>query len=206
MNVTTEIKMDLVKRGIIPVIDAVQGDALTRQIRIVLYSGGTEWTVPEGVSAMARFVRPDGSGGLYDTLDDGTAAFSVSGNVMTVVLAPAVTAVSGSVFFAVTLVQGSAELSTFTMTIYVQKSPSATSSENGEYVQMNSFLPNTIGAAAGKYLCVKETDASGRVTVLETVGTDTTLSESGKAADAKAVGDAIGDINAVLDAINGEAV
>lgn len=36
--------------------------------------------------------------------------------------------------------------------------------------------------------------------------TDETLSESGKAADAKAVGDAIGDINAVLDAINGEAV
>ena len=35
---------------------------------------------------------------------------------------------------------------------------------------------------------------------------DTTLTQSGKAADAKAVGDALGDISSLLDAINGEVV
>ena len=36
--------------------------------------------------------------------------------------------------------------------------------------------------------------------------TDTNLNTSGKPADAKVVGDAIGDISAALDAINGEVI
>lgn len=35
---------------------------------------------------------------------------------------------------------------------------------------------------------------------------DTTLTQSGKAADAKAVGDAIGDISTALDTLNGEVI
>ena len=39
-----------------------------------------------------------------------------------------------------------------------------------------------------------------------TVEIDSTLTQSGYAADAKVVGDKIGNINSILDAINGEVV
>lgn len=52
------------------------------------------------------------------------------------------------------------------------------------------------------------TNIKERVTKLEkgTITTDTTLTKSGAAADAKTVGDMIGDITTLLDAVNGEVI
>jgi hypothetical protein len=58
MIVTTKVKMDIVRKEILPRIDAVQGDANTRTLELLLYAQGKIWTVPEGVCAIASPTAP----------------------------------------------------------------------------------------------------------------------------------------------------
>lgn len=146
MIITHKIKMDLSRRGPLPKIDAVQGDALTRQIQLEFYSNGTAWEVPDGVSAVVRFVKPDGTGGIYDTLPDGAAAYTIEGNTVSVILAPEVTTVSGAVFLAVTLIQGDAELSSFALTIHVQHNPNATVEGGVQSITLSTLVKNAVEA------------------------------------------------------------
>ena len=146
MIITQNLKMDLSRREAMPRIDAVQGDALTRQIQLELYSNGTAWEIPEGVSALVRFVKPDGTGGIYDTLPDGTAACTMEGNTLWVILAPEVTAVSGAVFLAVTLIQGDAELSSFALTVNVQPNPNAELDGSVNSITLSALVKNAVEA------------------------------------------------------------
>lgn len=60
-------------------------------------------------------------------------------------------------------------------------------------------------SAVGRILFLQTRD-SEKIPVGAVDGVDATLSVSGDPADAKAVGDALGDIASALDAINGEVV
>lgn len=168
MIITHKIEMDLSRRGVTPRIDAVQGDALTRQIQLELYSNGTAWEIPEGVSALVRFVKPDGTGGIYDTLPDGTTACTTEGNTVSVILAPEVTTVSGAVLLAVTLIHGDAELSSFALTINVQHNPNATV-EGG--IQ-NATLAAMVGKAVEAYMKENPVESSGGVKTVNGVEPD----------------------------------
>ena len=76
MTITHKLKLDLQRKGELQRIDVVQGDALTRQVDLVLENGGKPWLFPI-CEPVARYCKPDGTMGVYDTLPTGTPAFSI---------------------------------------------------------------------------------------------------------------------------------
>lgn len=164
MIVTHKINMNLDKPGNTPRVDVMQGDAYTREIQFNLFSGGATWDIPNGTQVLVRFQKPDGTGGTYDALPDGTSASTISGNTVTVTLAPQVTTAAGIVFLAVTLVQGVQELTTFSMLVNVQGNTTAAVSASGDYVSVAGMIPVASGASSGQVLVVKSVDENGNVT------------------------------------------
>ena len=88
-------------RRYLPGLDAVQLDADTRVLELTLMAGGVAWEVPSGMGVSVAFRKSDGRGGWYDKLPDGSKACSVSGNVVTAVLAPEVLTCAGKTEVAV---------------------------------------------------------------------------------------------------------
>ena len=139
MMITNHVNLDLQQPGQPAVINAVQEDRCTRQLKIKLTSGGADWPVPDTASVLVCFSRPDGAGGQYDTLPTGAAAWSAEGNVLTVLLAPQVLAVSGVVSLWITLSEGDSRLSTFAVLVNV--APRAgTDQDGGELLDVGSLI------------------------------------------------------------------
>lgn len=158
MIITTNITMDLSRRGPTQVISAVQDDRCSRALAMVLTSGGVAWEPPEGTTAQIRYRKPDGTGGNYDALPDGTPAWTIAGNVLTVALAPQVCTVPGRVTLTAALVQGETQLHTFVVGIDVQPNPGLqATSEN--YYKIAGALPDS-GWEPDRYL---GTDSEGKV-------------------------------------------
>lgn len=124
MLITHKIQMDLQRFGIMPYLEVVCGDAYTRQLELSLFSGGSAWTVPEDVSAVVRYSRSDGYGGLYDKLPDGNVACTITGNMVTAILAPQVLSAPGFAKVSVALVNGDLVLGTFPVGINIKEDPS----------------------------------------------------------------------------------
>ena len=123
MDITHKISLDLQQTGARQVMFAKQGDCLTRIARLLLYDGGTEFTVPSGTITQIAYAKQDGKGGVYDTMPDGSAACTMSGNVVTAKLHPQMFSVAGIVACELRLLTGSgAQLSTFSWFITVQAS------------------------------------------------------------------------------------
>lgn len=174
MIITTNITMDLSRRGPEQVISAVQDDRYSRNIAMVLTSGGVAWEPPEGTTAQIRYRKPDGTGGSYDTLPDGTPAWTIEGSTLTVALAPQVCTVPGRMTLTAALVQGETQLHTFVLGIDVQPNPGLqVTSEN--YYKIAGALPDS-GWEPDKYLgtdgegkVVTKTAPAGGLTLLGTV-------------------------------------
>lgn len=139
MQVTKRLVMDLAQAGLPPTVWAVQGDSGTRTLQLVLKVNGLDWEIPAGAALLVRYRRSDGTGGVYDTLPDGAKAWSVQGNVLTVTLAPQVTAVSGAVELALTLVEGLRQLSTFCLSLQVSRLPGG-SADSRDYCNLAAWL------------------------------------------------------------------
>ena len=123
MDITHKISLDLQQTGARQVMFAKQGDCLTRIARLLLYDGGTEFTVPSGTIMQIAYAKPDGKGGVYDTMPDGSVSCTVSGNVVTAKLHPQMFSVAGIVACELRLLTGSgAQLTTFSWFITVQAS------------------------------------------------------------------------------------
>lgn len=111
MLVTHKITIDLLRKGIAPLLDAVQGDS-ARQVEITLVAGGEGWSVPDGASFSASYRRSDGVTGNYSTVG-GVSAFSVSENKLTVAIEPKLLEEAGTVVLQVTITSGSSQVTTF---------------------------------------------------------------------------------------------
>ena len=134
MKITSKLQIDLATRGISPRISAVQNDANTRELEITLTVGGESWQVPTGVTAAVAYRKPDGTRGLYDTLPDGTKAVSISGNVVTAVLAPQALTVAGDISAAVILNDKDLnQLATFPFVIAAAPNPAAGAASDNYY-------------------------------------------------------------------------
>lgn len=218
MIVTHKIRVDLARKGLMPCIEAVQGDRYSRNLEAELYAHGKPVTLPAGGAVLIRYRKPDGTGGSYDTLPDGTKAWHMAENVLTVALAPQVCTAPGQVELVLTLLAGQAELSSFRILLEVQPLPGGVG-ESREYINTTCFIPQPEGAVAGQYLAVSSLSKDGRIATVESVdppksayelareggytGTeaefrqqlakniDATLTASGVAADAAAVGQAL---------------
>lgn len=169
LKILHKISMDL-DRYSVPGFDAVCGDRYTWELEIALYAGGAAWEIPAGTSVTVRYQKPDGSAGVYDLLPDGTAAWGIRGNVVTVMAAPQTMTVPGCVILTVRLTAGGREISTFQIIMNVRPAVGLVESESGDYWYLSGSLPQPKNAAVGEVLVVDSVDSMGRVTGLRTAG------------------------------------
>lgn len=165
MIVTHKIKMDLTNRGITPVVDVMQDDQYSRNLEISLYTGNGAFALPEECAVLIRYKKPDGQGGFYDSMPDGTRAWSADGNAVTVALAPQVCTVAGNVSLNIVLLCGCRQLSSFEISLRVGKC-SQGNFDSAKYVNISNFLPQAVGASVGQLLKVAEVDVDGKVTAV----------------------------------------
>jgi len=141
MVITHNFTMALNRRGVTPVVDAVQGDSLTRKVAVTLKEdGGAAWPVPDGVTAAVAFRKPDGHKGLYDKLPDGSNAVAVSDNTVTAVLAPEVLSCAGEVWAAIVLHDKNLkQLATFPVCIRVAANPAYGVTASNDYYNYSTM-------------------------------------------------------------------
>lgn len=128
MQITQSIDLNLSIDGIPPQLHMPQGDG-GRIISASLWDGAKIYSPPDGTMCMLRFRKPDGTGGLYDTAEDG-AKINLANNVATIPVALQVLAVGGPVRCQVELYAPAAEgellsanrLATFTFLLFVAPS------------------------------------------------------------------------------------
>lgn len=107
MQITQSIDLNLSIDGIPHQLHMPQGDG-GRIISASLWDGATIYSPPDGTMCMLRFRKPDGTGGLYDTAEDGTK-INLANNVATIPVALQVLAVGGPVRCQVELYAPAAE-------------------------------------------------------------------------------------------------
>lgn len=128
MQITQSIDLNLSIDGIPHQLHMPQGDG-GRIISASLWDGATIYSPPDGTMCMLRFRKPDGTGGLYDTAEDGTK-INLANNVATIPVALQVLAVGGPVRCQVELYAPAAEgellsanrLATFAFILFVAPS------------------------------------------------------------------------------------
>lgn len=177
MNITNKVNMDLQQPGFVPVIQVMQRDWYSRSIELTLYSGGEAWAVPGTASALVCYSKADGKGGEYDTLPDGTQAWSAAGNVLTVTLAPQVLTTAGPVNLAVSLMEGAEQISTFQILLNVQAAVGGAREDSEEYAYVTGLLPAPPVAKVGQIFRIASINEQGRVTGVTAVDWDTLAEE-----------------------------
>lgn len=163
MKTTHKIKMDLVRQGIPPRVSVVQGDAYSRQLEIGLYADKRPWKVPENAQVIIRYRKPDRTSGSYDTLADGTSAVAVSGNLVSILIAPEALSIAGTVVLMVTILLGQQQLSTFSIDLVVQPNCVTDWNDTEQAAWIAAFLPSPEDATPGQYLTVGDVDEKGHV-------------------------------------------
>lgn len=142
MVVTKKLTLDLARKTILGTVDAVRGDSAIA-LELTLLCDGAPWVIPADASVMLRYCQGD-AGGEYDTLPDGTAAWQISGNVLTVRLAPQVCSAAGKTDFQVAVFQGTNQISTFRMVVEVE--PEVSGSDQPEaYTNLAQWLKENAG-------------------------------------------------------------
>lgn len=185
--ITNYVTVDLLRQSsIAQVVHAVQDDKYSRDICFAILSGGQPWTVPAGATVTVRFLKPDGTGGNYDTMPDGGAAATIEGNTVTVKLAPQVLTVAGKVRLAMSLESGGTKINTFTVVIQVESNPGVVA------VSSNFFkIAGTLSDAGWTPNMILGTDENGNVIAVEN--------------PADRMEELVAGINAALDELIGEA-
>lgn len=181
-----EIKIDFDNPGFPQRLDVMENDAQSRFFKAVLYKDGKAYTAPSGAtySIMYRGFGPQNEG-WYDTINDGAgkrAACSVSGNVVTCEIARQALRVPGhvSVVLCVTGSNG----------YMLHGWPIDCNCRNDNY---------TGGTSVESFFYITQVTNADWTSAIQTWEElknmiDPTLSISGKAADAKATGDAVDKI------------
>ena len=169
MKLLTTLTMDLLRPGAAPLIHAVRDDSHSRAVQIALLRDGVPWHLPKGIQAVIRYAKPDGTGGAYDTLPDGTNAWQTAGNRLTVLLAPQVFTVPGRVTLSVSLISEDTQLSLFPVLLQVAPLAVPEGLESQDYCFVRGFLPAPMNAAVGDYLRVASVNPQGTVTAVEAV-------------------------------------
>lgn len=162
MHSTKRIVIDLLSNGYSEPSHVVQGDAYSRAVELDIRQEKTRWTIPDGLAVVVEYHKPDGTKGVYDTLPDGTRAWSAEGNILTLQLAPQMLTAPGTVVTQVRMMKGDAILSLFKFHVFVHQRIAGGISE--DYINLDTFLPQVEGAKVGQYFEVAEVDDAGRAT------------------------------------------
>ena len=95
MVVTKTFNVDLVRLEVPPTWACMQGDANSRAICYRLYAYGSSYEIPSGVSLRIAYEKADKTSGVYSQLPDGSSAYEISGNTVTIRLIEDISAKSG---------------------------------------------------------------------------------------------------------------
>ena len=147
MIVTQTIYMDLTRMTELPQVHAVQGDTCSRCVAVKLAMDGRAWNPPKDTSAAVRYAKPDGTGGHYASLPDGSAACTIRDNCVEVMLAPQMLAVPGKVLAQVELVCREKILATFAIEILVEKDPAVGLIQSQNYVNWAQRVEDRLATA-----------------------------------------------------------
>lgn len=126
MSINQTVDLNLSASVMPPVLNMAQYDANSRMIVATLWDGASGFTIPAGAVVMVRFGKPDGTGGLYDKTEAGTA-ITYSGNVVTAPVATQMLSVAGTVQADIEIYQTGAseqaavKLATFCFVVNVEK-------------------------------------------------------------------------------------
>lgn len=170
MRSTTYTTLDLQKPNFVTVY-AVQDDQMTRWVHADLMDGGEAWTPPSGTLMTIRYRKPDGTGGWYDSLEDGSSAYAISGSAVDFGFAAQCLTVAGVVLAEITFWTGTAErLSAFLFRLQVEKNPLTDAEmESSDYYNV---LSEKIAAVLGATTHPPQIDPTSKNWLLwdETVG------------------------------------
>ena len=144
-----------------------------------LYENEQEWNIPSNAVLAVWYSGPGGEGNYSEV--DGLSAFAVSGNTVTITPAPEMIAVSGSGFLCLSIhCPDNTKKVLWNLVYTVEGTPAGANPQMGTYFTALSGLIRQAQEAA------------------EAFETDPSLQIGGKAADAAATGQAIGQIAAGL--------
>ena len=184
MIITHKLKMNMEEGEVAQRLEMPAGDVSTRSIEMLLYLRQSPWTIPQGVTVLIRYQKPDGTRGEYDTMPDGTAAWSVTDNVLTISVAPQVLTAVGNVALYAEMYLEEKVLRTFAVEIDV-KAPFGRSRWVGttsqDYYYVTNVLRGPVMALPGQLLAVEEVDEFGRVTKVEPMNAADVVDNHGSA-------------------------
>ena len=120
---STNITLDLQSPNIAVVAAAKQNDSMSREIVATLKNGSDPFTPPGNAMVMIRYSKPDRTAGWYDTMEDETtSAYSIAGNVVSILLCEQMLTVPGNVYVEINFYTQTERLSTFSFLLKVEKS------------------------------------------------------------------------------------
>lgn len=147
MQSNTHIILNMQAPNVAVVVNAKQGDKLSRVITADLVDGDIPFIPPSGVAAAVRYFKPDNTIGFYDVTEDGESAIVLDGSTATVTLAEQALTVPGNVYAEINFYTSTEKLTTFNFIIHVQKS--AVSDQMIESTDYFSVLTQKINAILG---------------------------------------------------------
>ena len=173
MEILHKVEMDLEIKAPTPWLEMPQGDVHTRKIRFLLTANQMPWVMPENAVVLICYRKSDGREGEYDTLPDGTLAWELTDNMLTVTLAPQVLTSVGTVMLFVSIRKEEKVINTFGVEIRVRMTD-ADGKENRidrseDYYYTTRILPSPEIAEIGQYLQVENVDSLGRITRVKAV-------------------------------------
>lgn len=144
-RISHKITLDFQQRGVIPKIYANQNEVESRSVDISLYNAGQKWTAPAGVTVAISYIKPDGIGGEYDHLPDGSEAwsFNTGRDVVSILLAPQMFTTAGDVHCKLRFLTGASSspvqvLSTFRFDLVCDRD-TISGGESDPYFSVRSF-------------------------------------------------------------------
>lgn len=159
MELINNLQLDMVQKGNQPVIYAVQNEFYTRIVSATLFANGLPLNA-DGYVASIAYKKPDGTSGWYDTMPDGSMAYSISENNVAIKIAPQVLSVSGIVCATIRIeaAENSQRAATFPFLIDVAEDPAANAPKSENYYSVQNWeqvnqkfeeLENAIGQGGG---------------------------------------------------------
>ena len=199
MLTTYQINMDLWMPETASPINVVQDDCSSRAIVISLFENGEAWEIPAGIHVQLNYVKSDGTGGVCDSLPDGSAVWKAEENRLTILPVPQMLTAAGPVKLGVELTLGDQVLQTFPIYLNVAKKVASGKGESENYSKVQRFLPLPEEADVGQVLVVSGLTETGSVAGLEGKGyygiTQETGVDSSLVMSQKAVTDALAKVN-----------
>lgn len=152
-------------------IEVVQGDISSRKLKIALFSGKAGWHAPEGTSVLIRYKKENGAWGEYDTMPDGSKAWEIVENILTISIAPQMVSTPGRVLLSAVFLNGEAVLNSFSVEIQVKENIKGTDVRRLDepYRCITGFLPGPDTAQEGQILQIAAVDKYGKVRELRAV-------------------------------------